>query len=67
MHENMDKTAFKKQSFEEADNNRKFWLSKTPGERLISAYRLSLRAYGFDPDDPPEMQKHIFSKRKHSS
>ena len=60
----LDKTYFKKQSLESADNNRKYWMSKTPMDRLIAAHRLSLRAYGYDPDSPPPMEKTHFEKRR---
>lgn len=64
MEERMDKTAFKKQSLQDADNNVAFWRSKTPSERLIAAYNLSLRVYGYDPAHPPKMDKSYFVKRK---
>lgn len=64
MEERLDKSTFKKQSIEEADNNVDYWLSKTPHERLVAAYRLSLRAYGYDPDHPPKMEKKLFYKGK---
>lgn len=59
----MDKTAFKKQSLKDADNNVKYWRSKTSSERLIAAYNLSLRAYGYDPAYPPKMDKTFFVRR----
>ena len=60
----LDKSYFKKQTLNEADRNKAFWLTKTPYERLVAAYRLSLRAYGYDPDNPPRMDKTYFTKRK---
>lgn len=60
----LDKTVFKKQTFKEADRNRAYWMSKTSMERLIAAHRLSLRAYGYDPDYPPRMDKTYFTRRK---
>ena len=63
----LDKSYFKKQSFKDAEKNRTYWLSKTPYERLVAAYRLSLRAYGYDPDHPPKMDKTYFRKRKHEN
>jgi len=33
----LDKTAFKKQTVEEADQNLEYWLRKTPTERLVAA------------------------------
>lgn len=60
----LDKAIFKKQSVEEADKNRAYWMSLSSGERLIAGYRLSMRAYGYDPDNPPRMDKTYFVKRK---
>jgi len=67
MNEKLDKTAFKKQSLKEADSNVKYWRSKTVSERLEAAYVLSLRAYGYDPNDPPKMDKTIFTRRTRES
>jgi len=64
MKEKLDKSYFKKQTFKEADNNVAYWRSKTPAERLEAAYILSLRAYGYDPANPPRLDKTLFSKRK---
>lgn len=64
MEERMDKTFFKKQSLQDADKNVAFWRMKTPSERLIAAYHLSLRVYGYDPENPPKMDKEHFEKRK---
>lgn len=64
MEERLDKTVFKKQSHKEADMNVRYWRSKTPTERLIAAYNLSLRAYGYDPADPPKMDKTYFRIKK---
>jgi len=63
MKEKLDKSYFKKQSFKQADNNVAYWRSKTPEERLEAAYVLSLRAYGYDPANPPKLDKKAFSKR----
>ena len=63
MNSRLDKSYFKKQTFKEADNNVSFWRSRTPEERLEAAYILSLRAYGYDPDNPPKMDKTIFKRR----
>jgi hypothetical protein len=63
MEERLDKSVFKKQTHTEAGNNRQFWLSKTVEERLVAAYRLSLRAYGLDPDIHPKLDKTYFRKR----
>jgi len=60
----LDKTVFKKQSLIEADNNVAYWRSKSAAERLSAAYRLSLRVYGLDPDNPPRLEKTYFRRRK---
>ena len=64
MKEKLDKTYFKKQTFEQADKNTAYWRTKTLGERLQAGYFLSLRAYGYDPENPPPMDKTYFKKRK---
>lgn len=64
MKEKLDKSYFKKQSLKEADHNVNYWRSKTMDERIQAAYYLSLRAYGYDPDNPPKMDKTYFRKRK---
>ena len=63
MSEKLDKAAFKKQSFKEAEQTRAYWMKKSWYERLVASYRLSLRVYGYDPDHPPAMDKTQFSKR----
>jgi len=64
MEKRLDKAFFKKQSLEEADNIRSYWLSKSMDERLEAGYHLSLRAYGYDPENPPKMDKNYYVKRK---
>jgi hypothetical protein len=61
----LDRTKFKRQSLKEADHHLAFWLSKTPAERLQAAWRLTCRAYGFDPANPPRLDRRVFSARKH--
>jgi len=63
MEERLDKTVFKKQSKEDADRNTGYWRTRTFEERLQAAYYLSLRAYGYNPADPPRMDKYFFEKR----
>ena len=60
----LNKTFFVRQSAESADNQTAYWLRKSYEERLIAAYHLSLRAYGYDPQDSPKMEKSLFSSRK---
>ena len=63
----LDKSAFKKQSFSDADNNKTYWLSKPVDERLQAAIYLQSVVYGFDLSNLPRMDKSVFSKRKHDS
>ncbi len=60
----LDKTVFSKTSFQEADNRREYWLSKTPTERIHAAIYLQSIVFGFDPENPPRMDKTFFTKRK---
>ena len=61
----LDRTAFRAQSFEEAERyTREFWRSKTVEERLCAAHFLIMTSYGFDPENPPRMDKTAFSYRK---
>ncbi|MEO6037091.1 MAG: hypothetical protein ABIQ93_01680 [Saprospiraceae bacterium] len=62
----LDRTKFKRQSLAEADHQLEYWLSKTPAERLQAAWWLSCRAYGFDPANPPRLDRSVFSARKHT-
>ncbi|CAN5345339.1 hypothetical protein BH09BAC1_BH09BAC1_26320 [soil metagenome] len=61
----LDRTAFKIQTFEEADNNRDYWLSKTPEERMAAAWYLTCCAYGIDYKNPPRLDRECFSMRNH--
>ncbi len=60
----LDKTAFKIQSFAEADNTRAYWLNKTPEERWKAAWFLTCAAYGIDYNNPPRLDRNHFSMRK---
>lgn len=61
-----DKTAFKATTFEEADRQNVFDASVPIGERLRQAWYLTCKAYGIDPENPPKMDKTVFSSRKHA-
>jgi uncharacterized protein (UPF0262 family) len=62
----LDKTAFSKRKHgDEMAENRAFWLSKTPAERLNAAYHLICAAYNLDWRERNPMDKTAFSKRKH--
>jgi len=56
----LDKTAFSHQSLCRAEQNRAYWLSKTPEERFMVAYELSLRAYQLDPDEKHKLDRTLF-------
>lgn len=59
----MDKTAFKVQSFEEADNHYGTWKDKSCSERLDAAFYLINMVYGVRPST--KLDRTVFSKRKH--
>lgn len=61
----LDKIYFKAQSFEEADNQSSYWRKKDVTERLRAAWYLISCAYGFSLDNPPRIDKSVFSMRKH--
>jgi|JI10StandDraft_1071094.scaffolds.fasta_scaffold15879_8 hypothetical protein len=60
----LDKSAFRLQTFEEASNNKEYWLSKSPSERWHAAWYLICSAYNLDPDNPPRLDRSVFSMRK---
>jgi hypothetical protein len=62
--ERLDRNAFSMLTFAEADNTVAFWRQKTPGERIHAAYILSIRAYGYDPENEPRLDRTVFSMRK---
>jgi hypothetical protein len=62
----LDRTAFKVQSFQEADQNRAYWLSKLPMERLAAAWYLSCCTFNVDPQKI-KMDRTVFQIRKRSS
>ncbi|HMQ59776.1 MAG TPA: hypothetical protein PKE06_03860 [Flavilitoribacter sp.] len=62
----LDRTQFKRQSFDEADHTRDFWMSKTPEERLRAAWLLICSVFGIDPESPPRMNRNVFAARKHT-
>lgn len=63
----LDKTYFKAQSFQEADNQKAYWIRQDVTERLRAAWYLISCAYGFNLDNPPRLDKTIFSMRKHQA
>ena len=61
----MDKTAFKLQTVEEADDAMRNYVNHSVKERLEIAYYLTSVAYKFDMDNPPRMDKTAFCIKKH--
>ncbi|MEO6538236.1 MAG: hypothetical protein ABIT07_01640 [Ferruginibacter sp.] len=62
----MDKSIVKLMSHEEAENENRFSPETSLAERLGQAWYLTCMAYGIDPEQPPKMDKTIFSMRKHA-
>lgn len=60
----MDKTAFKVQTVEEADDSMRDYSNHTLKQRLEIAYYLTSIAYKFDMDNPPRMDKTAFRMKK---
>lgn len=46
----LDKTAFSVSSFDEESDEKKYWFSKKPNERLIALEYMRQMLYGYDPD-----------------
>ncbi len=62
----LDRSAFKISDFREAENNRAYWLKKTPDERLAAAWYLIASAWNLDYNNPPRLDRSVFSMRKNS-
>lgn len=61
-----DRTAFKAQTFEEEQKTKTF-AAATIIERLKISFYLNSIAYNFDINNPPRMDKTVFSMRKNES
>ena len=62
----LDKTAFQAMSVEEADDYMRDYKNYHWKERLKVSFFLTCLAYGFDVNNPPKMDKTIFSTSKQS-
>lgn len=62
----LDRTAFKIQTVEEADNNVAYWLQQPPTERLRAATYLIRAAWNIAPDDPMRLDRTKFKIRHRS-
>ena len=60
-----DRNAFSMGTFKQASHKLSYWKSKSPAERLEAAWILTCHAYGFSPENPPKMDRTVFSMRKH--
>ncbi len=63
----LDRTIGKGQSHEQAADQSAYWKSKTVDERLAAAMYLNSIAYNFDVNNPPRLDKSVFSTRKHKA
>ena len=62
----LDKTFAATKTFEEAEQSKKFSDEVPLSERLKQAWYLTCMAFGIDPENPPKMDKALFSMRKHA-
>jgi hypothetical protein len=60
----LDKTVFKAQTFEEADMANVYGPEVSFAERFRRAYYLISHAYRFSREDPPKLDRTIYSSRK---
>ena len=63
----LDRTIGKGHTHEDAPKDSSYWKTKTVEERLYAAMYLNSIAYGFDINNPPKMDKTVFSSRKNKS
>jgi len=61
----LDRSYGKGHKHENAEKDSAYWKTKTVDERLAAAMYLNSIAYNFDINNPPRMDKTIFSCRKH--
>ncbi len=61
----LDRTVGKGHSHDDAANQSLYWKSKTVDERLAGAMYLNSVAYSFDINNPPRLDRTVFSTRKH--
>jgi len=61
----LDKTYGKGHKHENAEKDSDYWRTKTVDERLRAVMYLNSIAWHFDPENPPRIDKTVFSMRKH--
>ncbi|MFM2358368.1 MAG: hypothetical protein RLY16_361 [Bacteroidota bacterium] len=59
----LDRTAFKAQTVAEAANHSSYYKKKTWQERLAVTFYLNSIAYKFDTNEPPKMNRNLFSTK----
>jgi hypothetical protein len=62
----LDRTAFHAGTHEETSRYHAASVGETPAERLQAACYLISIAFGYDPLNPPRMDRTAFSARKHA-
>ena len=60
----LDKSKFSEGKQDQQSNSVDYWMSKTPLERLEASWYLTCCAYGIDINNPPRLDKTVFSYRK---
>lgn len=60
----MDKSAFKWQSFDQADKQLEYWRSQSLNERLRASIEMTKVAYQLVGSDFPPMEKKLVSHKK---
>lgn len=62
----LDRNAFILQTVSEASSHAAYWKKQTVEERLKAAMYLNSIAFNFDINNPPRMDKTVYSQRKHT-
>lgn len=60
----LERNEFKIQSVKEASNHSKYYKKKSPEERLAIAFYLNSIAFNFDINNPPRLDRTVYSERK---
>jgi uncharacterized protein (UPF0262 family) len=60
----LDRSAFSIQTYKQAANQRHYWLSRSPHQRLTAAWYLICSAYNLNPNIEHRLDRTVFSIRK---
>lgn len=60
----LDRTSFKHQTAKEASYNYYYWKNQSYDERLRASNYLNSVAFNFDIDNPPRLDRNMYSERK---